>query len=432
MNNLHTLVVGLLWTCFAFSQQPPTTNTHHHCHFEQMMDTNKKKKDLFEHWLKNSVTKYKLTSENEVETILEIPIIFHIIHQGESKGFGTHLGTDRIQEQIKQLNIDFNTTTLNYTGQGDSYPKVRIVFRPTSSYPSGKKMSDVGVNYIDSSKEGWPKGSYSKAFIEKTIKPSTQWDPGKYLNIWVCEISAGILGYASFPIAEGMPQTTEEVSSDGVVIRYTTIGSLSKPYDHTEEGLKFGMGRTLTHEVGHWLGLLHLWGDGGCDSDDHCNDTPSCSGPNFGCPDNRYSCGEEEKIGNFMDYIHDACMTSFSPDQYLRMVYVLQESPNRKGLINREETSMDAQQEETPSLEPTVFPSPVQGDATVGMTLEQDKTYDIEVFAFDGKLTWATKIENSISGHTQIRIPSANFPPGIYWIAIRTGTTVKTVKLSKT
>ena len=130
--------------------------------------------------------------------------------------------------------------------------------------------------------------------------------PSTHLNIWVAEIGGGILGYAQFPGGNS--------ATDGVVIspQYVgTTGYVSAP---------FNKGRTATHEVGHYLNLRHIWGDGRCRQDDFVTDTPSSDGPNYGCPSfPTVNCKTTDMTMNYMDYTDDACMYMFTDGQRNRM-----------------------------------------------------------------------------------------------------------------
>jgi len=147
-------------------------------------------------------------------------------------------------------------------------------------------------------------------------------EPQKYLNLWVCALSGGLLGYAQFP---GGPPAT-----DGVVINYRafgTKGSAEAP---------FNLGRTATHEVGHYLNLRHIWGDTeDCSGSDYVPDTPNCAGPNYGTPTfPTVTCNNGpngDMFMNYMDYVDDKAMFMFTAQQVLRMRVAL-EGP-RSGLI---------------------------------------------------------------------------------------------------
>ena len=139
---------------------------------------------------------------------------------------------------------------------------------------------------------------------------STAWPTDAYLNIWVCTLGGGLLGYAQFP---GGPKAT-----DGVVILNTAFGT------EGTAAAPFNLGRTLTHEVGHWLNLRHIWGDTlDCSGGDRVPDTPNCEGPNTGKPKfPTVSCSNGpngDMFMNYMDYIDDAAMFMFTAGQVSRM-----------------------------------------------------------------------------------------------------------------
>jgi hypothetical protein len=145
----------------------------------------------------------------------------------------------------------------------------------------------------------------------KIASGAVAWPAGRYLNVWVCALGEGLLGYAQFP---GGP-----ADRDGVVILNTAFGTsgiVEAPFD---------LGRTATHEVGHWLNLLHIWGDDdlGCRGSDNVADTPNQAGSNVGCPEfPRVSCRNGphgDMFMNFMDYTDDACMVLFTRGQAARM-----------------------------------------------------------------------------------------------------------------
>ncbi len=158
-----------------------------------------------------------------------------------------------------------------------------------------------------------------------TTKSSFSWDDGvkkastggiapyrptTHLNIWVCALSGGLLGYAQFP---GGPAAT-----DGVVVNYRAFGTLGTAQ------APFNKGRTTTHEVGHYLNLRHIWADtDDCSGSDNVADTPNCAGPNYGTPSfPSISCNNGpngDMFMNYMDYVDDAAMFMFTAQQVLRM-----------------------------------------------------------------------------------------------------------------
>lgn len=134
--------------------------------------------------------------------------------------------------------------------------------------------------------------------------------PKTHLNIWVCALTGGLLGYAQFP---GGPAST-----DGVVINYLAFGTTGTAQ------APFNKGRTATHEVGHYLNLRHIWGDTpDCSGSDLVADTPNCAGPNFGTPTwPVITCNNGpngDMFMNYMDYTDDVAMFMFTSQQVLRM-----------------------------------------------------------------------------------------------------------------
>jgi hypothetical protein len=142
-------------------------------------------------------------------------------------------------------------------------------------------------------------------------------DPAHKLNIWVCNLGQNLLGYAQFP---GGPSAT-----DGVVILYSAFGSRSK-YPGGTYISKYDLGRTATHEIGHWMNLRHIWGDdgGSCSGSDMVDDTPNQGSENYGCPSFPHvSCSNSGDMSmNYMDYTDDACMFMFSKGQQSRALAV--------------------------------------------------------------------------------------------------------------
>ena len=302
----------------------------------------------FDNWLDEAV---QMANQSKVVGgVYQIPVVVHVIHSGEAVGTGTNVSFAAIQSQIDVLNEDFRKI-LGSNGW-NNHPDgadTQIEFCLAQRRPNGTAFAtgEPGVNRLLYSTITATAPPYNTAFIDATIKTWTYnggvatatrgWDPNKYMNIWLCNISGGILGYAQFPQSPlgGMGCGTTATATDGVVFLYSSIGKSSitgfpGPYNE---------GRTATHEIGHWLGLRHIWGDGGCNVDDFCNDTPLAGAPNYGCPSGTNSCtaapdAGPDMIENYMDYTDDLCMNIFTNDQKQRMRVVLENSPLRKLLIN--------------------------------------------------------------------------------------------------
>lgn len=275
-----------------------------------------------EEWLQQEIAKYKAAQLSGAKKIqYTIPVIFHIFTDGSGS---ENLSAATIQAQLDQLNIDYSDQAgSSYTQAADA----EIQFCLAVVDENGTTLAEPGINRITS----YGDGPFSNNDFENGMKAATQWDPSDYFNIWVADLTGGLLGYAQFPSNSGlagMPTNGGNANTDGVVVLASSVGSVANP---NPNGGQFGRGRTLTHEAGHWLGLRHIWGDGGCAATDYCNDTPDSDDSNFGCP-NITNCGTQDMVENYMDYTNDACMNTFTADQVTRMQTVMASSPRRSTL----------------------------------------------------------------------------------------------------
>jgi PKD repeat protein len=289
----------------------------------------------FENFIQKKISDIRLMEESgrSMAGVITIPIIVHIVHNGEAVGSGTNLSQAQVQAQIEVLNEDFRrkegTRGFNDSPVGAD---IEIEFCLSSVDLNGNVMSEPGIHRYNGSQAEW-----SRDEIENKLKPNTFWDPNKFYNIWTVKFAASdanLLGYAQFPDQSGLAGLQEQggpASTDGVVIRYQSFGSSDKGTFPVMQA-PYNKGRTLSHETGHWLGLRHIWGDGNC-AEDFVADTPSQAGPSSGCPVGRISCGVVNMVQNYMDYSDDACMNIFTSGQKTRMLAVMEVSPRRKTLL---------------------------------------------------------------------------------------------------
>lgn len=301
----------------------------------------------FENWLAPKIEAIKANrlasrqNNNSALNVITIPVVVHVIHNGDELGANENITDAQILSQITVLNQDFGrvagTPGFNTNPVGVD---TEIQFCLAQRDPNG--LFTTGINRYNLGTEA----SWEMDEINQEIKPQTQWNPNEYLNIWVVnrivitifgfEIGE-ILGYAQFPSGsglEGLEQATGPANTDGVVIGHRYFGSS----DIHPSGTYFApndKGRTTTHEVGHYLGLRHIWGDGNCNADDYCEDTPRASEANSGCSIGIDSCPTFpglDMVENYMDYSDDACMNIFTQDQKDRMIAVLTNAQRRATL----------------------------------------------------------------------------------------------------
>lgn len=270
-----------------------------------------------------------LRTRNGNADILEIPVVFHIIHDGDEIGVGENIDAIFITEQLKQANNDFRKIA-GTTGDGLGVD-TGIEFVLATVDPLGNVMPEPGINRINIDRL-LGSGPYDIPTVEAVIKPSTIWNPLLYFNSWTIDMAGGILGYAQFPESPELEGIGMGPLTDGVVVRYTTVGSTEFTFP---QGAPFNAGRTWTHEAGHFFGLIHIWGNGDCTVDDFCSDTPNAAEPSTGCPQ-RDTCPldpGDDQPQNYMDYSDDACMNIFSACQSERMRAFL--GANGEGSVRR-------------------------------------------------------------------------------------------------
>lgn len=290
--------------------------------------------NAFENWLQEK----KLENARQAETtqLYRIPVVVHVVHYGEAVGEGANISFDQIQSQITVLNEDYGKIAGTPGENNDPVgvdTQIEFYLAPTD--PDGNELAEPGVDRVLGDRSEWPSGVLRNP-IETVLKPSTIWNPDRYLNIWTVNFGGfsgrNLLGYAQFPDMsglDGLDSTNGSEDTDGVVIGYKYFGSSN--YGDFNLYEPFNYGRTTTHEVGHWLGLRHIWGDGDCSVDDYCDDTPNASAANYGCPEDLpYTCNSYDMYNNYMDYTDDLCMNIFTKDQKDRMITVLENSPRRK------------------------------------------------------------------------------------------------------
>jgi hypothetical protein len=238
--------------------------------------------------------------------ITRIPVVIHVVWRQTSE----NIPEDQIHSQIEVLNQDFRAINADISDVpsvwksriGDS----RIEFELATVDPSGN--ATTGITRTKTAVTAF--GHAGDPVKSEATGGADPWPADQYLNMWVCQLGGGLLGYATFP---GAP-----AEIDGVVILHSgfgTTGTAKAPFDR---------GRTATHEIGHWLNLFHIWGDdgSGCYGSDEVDDTPNAAGPNFGRPSFPHvTCSngpDGDMFVNYMDYTDDAGMFMFTAGQVIR------------------------------------------------------------------------------------------------------------------
>ena len=239
---------------------------------------------------------------SEQLSVITIPVVFHVIYHGSNQ----NVSNAQLLSQLDVLNEDYRRLNADTIYTPSQFKPVatdpHIEFCLAQRDPNNMPTSGITRTYtatLEFNTNDDVKFNNSGGY--------DAWPATDYLNIWVCKLNGIVLGYAQFP---GMSQST-----DGVVLDYRTVGRTpDNPFGGAND-----LGRTGTHEVGHWLNLRHIWGDGPCGVDDGVNDTPESDAPNYGCSVLHVSCGTNDMVQNYMDYSADDCMNIFTIGQAARM-----------------------------------------------------------------------------------------------------------------
>lgn len=279
--------------------------------------------DDFENQLQRKIAERKVLEKSGkiAAAVITIPVIVHIVHNGEAVGSGSNISEAQVTAQLKTLNDDFRNKNVPVNDNWASRrADIEIEFCTAIIGPDGKSLTEKGIHRLPGGRASWDRDAM------ENFKAQTIWDPDKYFNIWVFNIASTgatqLLGYAQFPYnstLSGLGDNRPNANTDGVAIWYQAFGAGK---------------RTLAHETGHWLGLRHIWGDATC-GNDYCEDTPAQADASSGCPTGRQSCGSgnTNMVENYMDYTNDACMNIFTNDQKTRMRTVMDFADRRGTLL---------------------------------------------------------------------------------------------------
>lgn len=336
----------------------------------------------------------KTSSKEKTQTVFIIPTVVHVIYKNQSE----NVSLVQIQSQLDILNEDF-----------------RKLNADTSNVEQGFSKADVGIEFCLARRD--PNGNVTTGVTKTTTTidnvcdiNSSQyyqlapiWNPDHYLNIWVCDINNGVAGYA-------FPPNQIARNRDGLVIQYDNFGSGGSaiaPYD---------LGRTTTHEIGHWFNLFHPWGNGfnaSCSTDDGIADTPNQGVIYNGCPSlPKLSCGTKDMLSNFMGYLDDKCMGNFTEGQKDKI---------RSTIVNARPSLLLSKGCLPVGLEEIewanaiqLFPNPVSDKLYIQLKNNVPKIQSIELIDAKGNLM---PIETNLSANGyQLMVNS--LPNGLYFVRL--------------
>ena len=359
--------------------------------------------------------------DTSVDEIITIPVVVHVLFNNA----GQNISDAQVLSQLDALNKDFRKLNTDRDLIPDVFKSsaadARIMFCLAQVDPDGRPTTGILRRYSSKSSFG------IDDMKSKTKGGSDAWNSSEYLNIWVCNISGRTLGYATFPGGDAL--------KDGVVIHHSVFGTVG--------GLRsnFNKGRTATHEIAHWLGIKHIWGDADCGSDD-VNDTPPQSWYNYGCPDfpRKSFCSIDnngDMFMNFMDLTDDACMKMFTLGQTRAMRGMFALGAARNSFLRSYKcdgslaSGAPLPQDTLPIIKKAdivqLYPNPVLDWVSIEskeINTLQGKT--VAIFSVEGKL-----IQTLLLSSNREKIWLGKLAAGIYLLKIGQGAEQQQLKLVK-
>lgn len=288
--------------------------------------------EQFEEWIRQKqASRTSKYSTGRLETLTyQVQVVVHIIHNGEPLGEITNISDAQILSQLEVLNKDFkrlNSDAVNTPAEFQSIAgSLNIEFTLAQQDPTG--LPSNGINRVKGTKIDWTIND------NKELKSLSYWPSVHYLNIWVCNLT-DYLGFTQFPVSTlpGIEGSSTNALTDGIILSYTVFGSSEAGNFNLNPF--YNKGRTATHEMGHFFGLRHLWGErDDCTGTDYVDDTPPQQTPTEGCPTHpQPQCAENSMFQNFLDFTDDNCLNLFTKGQVERMKIVLENSPRRASLL---------------------------------------------------------------------------------------------------
>jgi len=354
------------------------------------------------------------------DKIYRIPVVVHVVHSNATGDIGGptngNITDEQILSQIQVLNEDYRrqpgTNGFNTSPVGAD---ARIEFFLATKDPKGNPTNGITRNYYAQKTEF---GVDDNSGDDILLSQIAYWPSDRYLNIWVTKVKT-FLGYTQFPTTadtlSALPIDSNEFT-DGSIIDYRYFGrQIGTVRDQT-----YSLGRTATHEIGHWLGLIHTWGDGDGCAPDYVADTPPTKAPNQTrqCRQTFSNCDGKgqtrDQTENYLDYSPDICMNLFTQGQVARMRTVLALSPRRARLIRASESALT----ESEMLTVLVYPNPATTESAVEVRLKGFQTFTVDLFDIAGRQLGSRTYTDSPS--SIVSVPVTGLSRGMYVVRVRT------------
>lgn len=361
---------------------------------------------LIQNRIDKNRSNYKKTKD-----IIYIPVVVHILYNNEVQ----NVPDEQVYGQIWAMSLDFRKRNFDTVNTPDIFKPLAadcgIEFCLAQRTPDNQTTNGIVRVYTD--KTEFQLDNSMKSSLKGGSSP---WDPDSYLNLWVCNIAGNYLGYAQYPGGTD--------STDGVVIDYKAFGFCANLSPH------YNLGRTATHEVGHYFDLYHIWGDdfGSCDGSDFIDDTPNAKDANYYCPVHPRitSCNSTgEMFMNYMDYVYDECFSLYTTGQSERMHAVL--DMFRHGLVTSLGcTPIPGIQDNDPLASLSIYPNPASENIIITGFTNSYNNIQASIYDPGGRLVLLKELD---SQDKQAIIPVNGIKPGFYLLYIRTRSNTRVFKV---
>ncbi len=428
MKHAITVLLGLL-AFNSFGQDFHRCYTH-----EAILDQEEKTPGYIDR-VNEIFERAKHTHGQDREDLYTIPVVVHIVYNTEAE----NLADSVVFNQIASLNADYRRLNEDADNVRDTFNTIVgdtfIGFELAAFDPEGNPTN--GITRTSTDVESFFSIDMSPAEAVKSTADGgiDPWDQSRYLNIWVCDMSVFgtvfLLGYATPP--DGLPHWPEDATSglaDGVVVQYEAFGS-NNPNPLVAGGEEIDVrGRTTTHEVGHYLGLRHIWGDGDCTEQDGVDDTPNAEDQSGSCDLEKNTCVDDiadlgdlpDMVENYMDYSPETCQNSFTLGQVGIMRGVLE--IERYDLVN-DNPALSINSNSGNEATFKLYPNPSTGAVQFTIYNEvENQAAQIEVLSETGQFVQTV----TLAAGTQSAVIEG-LSKGIYFVRLSNESGIRTEKL---
>lgn len=341
-----------------------------------------------------------------VPDVIIIPVVVHVVYNNAEQ----NISNDQVRSQIQVLNEDYRKKNKDAAFIPAAFRElaadVRLEFRLATIDPYG--FTTNGITRKSTAVTGFAQDDKIKS---AALGGDDSWNRDQYLNLWVGNLAGGVMGYSSLPGCAA--------EKDGVVISYKAFGTTPNV------AAPFNRGRTAVHEIGHWLGLRHIWGDADC-GDDKIDDTPPQAGPTRGCPSGVVATCSSGAAGNmymnFMDFTNDECTNMFTLGQASRMRQLFNAGEARAALLSSDKArGAEEYLYQGQAAKTTLYPNPAAD--IIKLTLASAGTDRIIIYNSFGQIAKQLSVSDQ-----QMDISVKDLKSGMYFISLGGKEVLKFIK----